>query len=108
MDLLHVNDRRGEYPASYYADTAVPHDRFGVLKIVPLGAKLAPRRRNRVEHRTLAAGQVVVESEQVRPQVAGRLEVAAGLLELVLRAVASSDADENTLGEPSAAARSRA
>jgi gamma-glutamylputrescine oxidase len=32
MNLLHVNDRRGEYPASYYAATAAPIDRFPVLK----------------------------------------------------------------------------
>lgn len=32
MNLLHVNDRRGEYPASYYAATATPLDRFPVLK----------------------------------------------------------------------------
>lgn len=32
MNLLHANDRRGEYPASYYAATAAPLDRFPVLK----------------------------------------------------------------------------
>lgn len=32
MNLLHVNDKAGEYPASYYAATAVPLDRFPVLK----------------------------------------------------------------------------
>ncbi|MFN5997414.1 MAG: NAD(P)/FAD-dependent oxidoreductase [Paracoccaceae bacterium] len=32
MNLLHVNDRRGEYPASYYAATAAPIDRFPILK----------------------------------------------------------------------------
>lgn len=32
MNLLHINDRRGEYPASYYAATAAPLDRFPVLK----------------------------------------------------------------------------
>ena len=32
MNLLHINDRRGEYPASYYAATAAPIDRFPVLK----------------------------------------------------------------------------
>lgn len=32
MNLLHVNDRRGEYPASYYAATATPLDRFPILK----------------------------------------------------------------------------
>jgi len=32
MNLLHINDRRGEYPASYYAETAAPLDRFPVLK----------------------------------------------------------------------------
>ncbi|MES2817051.1 MAG: FAD-dependent oxidoreductase, partial [Pseudomonadota bacterium] len=32
MNLLHVNDRRGEYPASYYAATAAPLDRFPILK----------------------------------------------------------------------------
>lgn len=32
VNLLHVNDRRGEYPASYYAATAAPLDRFPVLK----------------------------------------------------------------------------
>ena len=28
LNLLHANDRRGEYPASYYAATAAPLDRF--------------------------------------------------------------------------------
>lgn len=28
MNLLHANDRRGEYPPSYYAATAAPIDRF--------------------------------------------------------------------------------
>ena len=33
MNLLHVNDKAGEYPAgSYYAATAAPLDRFPVLK----------------------------------------------------------------------------
>ncbi|MBL9051129.1 MAG: FAD-binding oxidoreductase [Tabrizicola sp.] len=32
MNLLHANDRRGEYPASYYAATATPLDRFPILK----------------------------------------------------------------------------
>jgi gamma-glutamylputrescine oxidase len=32
MNLLHINDRRGEYPASYYAATAAPLDRFPILK----------------------------------------------------------------------------
>ena len=32
MNLLHVNDRRGEHPASYYAATAAPIDRFPILK----------------------------------------------------------------------------
>ena len=32
MNLLHINDRRGEWPASYYAATAAPIDRFPVLK----------------------------------------------------------------------------
>jgi gamma-glutamylputrescine oxidase len=32
MNLLHANDRRGEYPQSYYAATATPIDRFPVLK----------------------------------------------------------------------------
>jgi gamma-glutamylputrescine oxidase len=32
MDLLHVNDRRGEYPASYYAATRTPIDPFPPLK----------------------------------------------------------------------------
>jgi len=32
MNLLHANDRRGEYPASYYAATAAPLDRFPILK----------------------------------------------------------------------------
>jgi gamma-glutamylputrescine oxidase len=32
VNLLHANDRRGEYPASYYAATATPLDRFPVLK----------------------------------------------------------------------------
>jgi predicted oxidoreductase len=32
MNLLHINDRRGEYPASYYAATAAPIDRFPILK----------------------------------------------------------------------------
>ena len=32
MDLLHVNDRRGEYPASYYAATRTPIDPFPALK----------------------------------------------------------------------------
>lgn len=32
MNLLHVNDRRGEYPASYYAATATAMDRFPILK----------------------------------------------------------------------------
>jgi gamma-glutamylputrescine oxidase len=31
MDLLHVNDRRGEYPASYYAATRTPLDPFPAL-----------------------------------------------------------------------------
>ena len=32
VNLLHANDRRGEYPASYYAETAAPLNRFPVLK----------------------------------------------------------------------------
>jgi gamma-glutamylputrescine oxidase len=32
MDLLHVNDRRGEYPASYYAATRTPIDPFPALQ----------------------------------------------------------------------------
>jgi gamma-glutamylputrescine oxidase len=32
VNLLHANDRRGEYPASYYAATAAPLDRFPVLQ----------------------------------------------------------------------------
>lgn len=32
MNLLHVNDKTGEYPASYYAASAAPIDRFPVLK----------------------------------------------------------------------------
>ena len=32
MNLLHANDRAGEYPASWYAATATPLDRFGALK----------------------------------------------------------------------------
>ncbi len=32
LNLLHANDRRGEYPASYYAATAAPLDPFPVLK----------------------------------------------------------------------------
>jgi gamma-glutamylputrescine oxidase len=32
MDLLHVNDRRGEYPASYYAATRTPLDPFPALQ----------------------------------------------------------------------------
>jgi len=32
LNLLHANDRLGEYPASYYAATAAPLDRFPVLK----------------------------------------------------------------------------
>jgi gamma-glutamylputrescine oxidase len=32
VNLLYANDRRGEYPASYYAATATPIDRFPVLK----------------------------------------------------------------------------
>ncbi len=32
VNLLHVNDRRGEYPASYYAATAAPLERFPILK----------------------------------------------------------------------------
>lgn len=32
MNLLHINDRRGEYPASYYAATAATPDRFPILK----------------------------------------------------------------------------
>ncbi|MGL4234566.1 NAD(P)/FAD-dependent oxidoreductase [Tabrizicola sp.] len=32
MNLLHANDRRGEYPASYYAAAAAPIDRFPILK----------------------------------------------------------------------------
>jgi len=32
VNLLHANDRRGEYPASYYAATAAPLDRFPILK----------------------------------------------------------------------------
>ncbi len=31
MNLLHANDRRGEYPASYYAATATPMDRLPAL-----------------------------------------------------------------------------
>jgi gamma-glutamylputrescine oxidase len=31
MDLLHVNDRRGEYPASFYAATRTPLDPFPAL-----------------------------------------------------------------------------
>jgi gamma-glutamylputrescine oxidase len=32
MDLLHVNDRRGEYPASYYAATRTPLEPFPSLR----------------------------------------------------------------------------
>jgi gamma-glutamylputrescine oxidase len=32
MNLLHINDRRGEWPQSYYAATAAPIERFPVLK----------------------------------------------------------------------------
>lgn len=32
MDLLHANDRAGEYPASYYAATATPLDPFPAAK----------------------------------------------------------------------------
>src|SRR5690606_38223940 len=32
MNLLFANDRRGEYPASWYAATAAPLDRFEPLK----------------------------------------------------------------------------
>ncbi|MEF3047274.1 NAD(P)/FAD-dependent oxidoreductase [Pseudotabrizicola sp. L79] len=32
MNLLHVNDTAGEYPASYYAATAAPFDRLPMLK----------------------------------------------------------------------------
>ncbi|RUS63496.1 FAD-binding oxidoreductase [Pseudorhodobacter sp. E13] len=32
MNLLHANDRTGEYPASYYAATAVAHQPFAPLK----------------------------------------------------------------------------
>jgi len=32
LNLLHANDRRGEYPASYYAATAAPLDRFAALQ----------------------------------------------------------------------------
>lgn len=32
MNLLHINDRRGEWPQSYYAATAAPLDRFPILK----------------------------------------------------------------------------
>jgi gamma-glutamylputrescine oxidase len=32
MDLLHVNDRRGEYPASFYAATRTPIDPFPALQ----------------------------------------------------------------------------
>jgi gamma-glutamylputrescine oxidase len=32
MNLLYVNDRKGEYPASYYAATATPMDPFPVLQ----------------------------------------------------------------------------
>ncbi|HBS49433.1 MAG TPA: FAD-dependent oxidoreductase [Rhodobacteraceae bacterium] len=32
MNLLHANDRRGEYPASWYAATATPTERFAALK----------------------------------------------------------------------------
>lgn len=32
MNLLHANDRTGEYPASYYAATATPLAPFGMLK----------------------------------------------------------------------------
>ena len=32
MDLLYSNDRRGEYPPSWYAETVTPLDRFAPLK----------------------------------------------------------------------------
>lgn len=32
MNLLYANDRRGQYPQSWYAATATPLERFGVLK----------------------------------------------------------------------------
>jgi len=32
LNLLHANDRRGEYPDSYYASTAAPIDRFPTLR----------------------------------------------------------------------------
>ncbi len=32
MNLLHINDRRGEWPASYYSATSAPIDRFPILK----------------------------------------------------------------------------
>jgi gamma-glutamylputrescine oxidase len=32
VNLLYANDQRGEYPASYYAATAAPIDRFPILK----------------------------------------------------------------------------
>lgn len=32
MNLLHVNDKAGEYPASYYAATAAPLERFPALR----------------------------------------------------------------------------
>ncbi len=32
LNLLHANDRRGEWPASYYAATAAPIDRFPTLQ----------------------------------------------------------------------------
>ncbi len=32
MNLLHANDRRGEYPASWYAATATPLAPFPMLK----------------------------------------------------------------------------
>ncbi|APE42939.1 oxidoreductase [Sulfitobacter alexandrii] len=32
MNLLYANDRRGEYPQSWYAATATPHERFPALK----------------------------------------------------------------------------
>ena len=32
MNLLHINDRQGDYPASYYAATATPLAPFAGLK----------------------------------------------------------------------------
>lgn len=32
MNLLYANDRRGQYPESWYSETATPHDRLAPLK----------------------------------------------------------------------------